>query len=44
MDVIRKDVERLQKLTGCCLPLDYVNQAYAYSGGGRDENSMITNA
>ncbi len=35
MDVIRKDVERLQKLTGCYLPPDDEKSAYACCDGER---------
>jgi ArsR family transcriptional regulator, arsenate/arsenite/antimonite-responsive transcriptional repressor len=33
MDVIRQDVERLQKATGCCLPPDDDTRAYTCCGG-----------
>jgi ArsR family transcriptional regulator len=41
MDVIRRDVERLQKLTGCCLPPDDSQQAYACCGGERQVESRL---
>ena len=32
LDVVRKDVERLQKRTGCCLPSEDRSQPYACCG------------
>jgi len=32
LDVVRKDVERLQKRTGCCLPSEDRSQIYACCG------------
>jgi ArsR family transcriptional regulator, arsenate/arsenite/antimonite-responsive transcriptional repressor len=33
LDVVRKDVGRLQKLTGCCLPAEQKAQPFACCGG-----------
>ena len=33
MDIVRKDIERLQKITGCCLPPNRDAQAFACCGG-----------
>jgi ArsR family transcriptional regulator, arsenate/arsenite/antimonite-responsive transcriptional repressor len=44
MDVIRKDVERLQKLTECYLPLDDGKPAYACCDGERGGNHLTANA
>jgi ArsR family transcriptional regulator, arsenate/arsenite/antimonite-responsive transcriptional repressor len=35
LDVVRKDVERLHKLTGCCLPADEGTPSFACCGGER---------
>src|SRR5438105_7548308 len=32
LDVVRKDVERLHKLTGCCLPAEEGTQSFACCG------------
>ena len=41
MDVISKDVERLKKLTGCCLPPDDAKQVYACCVGERQVESRL---
>ena len=36
LDVVRKDVDRLQKRTGCCLPAEPGTQSFACCAGERD--------
>jgi ArsR family transcriptional regulator len=35
LDIVRRDVDRLQKLTGCCLPAEKQPSSFACCGGER---------
>jgi ArsR family transcriptional regulator, arsenate/arsenite/antimonite-responsive transcriptional repressor len=44
LDVVRKDVGRLQKLNGCCLPAEQEAQSFACcSGDARPEVPVVAN-
>ena len=41
LDVVRKDVERLKKLTGCCLPPESATETYACCAGDRKPDTQV---
>ena len=41
LDVVRKDVDRLQKLTGCCLPAEQGPQSFACCDGERPTEPQV---
>lgn len=41
MDVVRKDIERLKKLTGCGLPAEKEGQAYACCGTAQQAETAV---
>jgi ArsR family transcriptional regulator, arsenate/arsenite/antimonite-responsive transcriptional repressor len=41
LDAVRKDVERLQKLTGCCVPAEEDAQAFACCSGERRPEERV---
>ena len=44
LDVVRKDVERLQKLNACCLPAEQGTPSFACCGGEREtETQRVAN-